>query len=255
VVFKKMLAALGVGGPDVDTVLANPSTRPGLNLEGQIHLRGGDHAVDLKEITLGLQTRMEVERDDKEYETTVELGRVAVTGAVHLDRGQQLSVPFAFPVPWETPITDVFGQRLRRMTMGLRTKLAVVGAVDEGDLDPIGVHPLPAQERVLEAFSRLGFHFRGADVEKGRIRGANQTLPCYQEFEFHAAPAYARRAKAVEVTFVANPGAVQVIVEIDKRGGLFMPSHDVYLRFEVPHNDSTTDWAAYVDSWLRSTLG
>ncbi len=32
VVFKKMLGAFGVGGPSVDTVLSNPSTRPGLML-------------------------------------------------------------------------------------------------------------------------------------------------------------------------------------------------------------------------------
>ena len=33
-VFKKMLQAMGVGGPSVETVLVNPNCRPGGYLEG-----------------------------------------------------------------------------------------------------------------------------------------------------------------------------------------------------------------------------
>src|SRR5206468_2373735 len=149
-VFKKLMQALGVGGPSVDTVLNNPNTRPGLNLDGNIHILGGDHPVHIEYVALGLITRVEVESSDHEYDSTVEFHRMPVTGAFQLAPGQRHAVPFAFPVPWETPITDVYGQHLHGMTMGLRTELAVAGAVDKGDLDPVNVHPLPAQERILE---------------------------------------------------------------------------------------------------------
>ena len=49
-VFKKMMRAFGVGGPSVDTVLANPNTRPGLTLEGQVRIQGGDHDVTIEQI-------------------------------------------------------------------------------------------------------------------------------------------------------------------------------------------------------------
>ena len=78
-------------------------------------------------------------------------------------------------MPWETPITEVYGQHLHGMTMGLRTELEVARAVDKGDLDAVAVHPLPAQERILDALLRLGFRFSQADVERGRIHGVQQT--------------------------------------------------------------------------------
>ena len=123
-------------------------------------------------------------------------------------------------MPWETPITEVYGQHLHGMTMGLRTELEVARAVDKGDLDAVAVHPLPAQERILDALVRLGFRFQQADVERGRIHGVQQTLPFYQEIEFYPAPQYAGAINQLELTFVATPQQLQVVLEIDKRGGL-----------------------------------
>ena len=60
-VFKKMLSAFGVGGPSVDTVLTNPNTRPGLTLDGQVNLVGGDAEAAIEQVVIGLVTRVEVE--------------------------------------------------------------------------------------------------------------------------------------------------------------------------------------------------
>lgn len=70
------------------------------------------------------------------------------------------------------------------MNLGVSTELEIARAVDAGDLDPINVHPLPAQQALLDAFGQLGFRFRSADMERGHIRGTRQTLPFYQEIEF-----------------------------------------------------------------------
>lgn len=250
-VFKKILRALGVGGPSVETVLTNPNTRPGLHLEGQVHVAGGDHAVDIEYVALGLATRVEVEGEDVEYQEPVEFHRLPVAGAFHLEPGQRHSIPFQFPVPWETPITHAYGQPLHGMTMGLRTELAVARAVDKGDLDPVAVHPLPAQERILDAFARLGFRFKGADLERGRIHGVNQTLPFYQEIEFYPAPQYPR-INEVELTFVAGPASMEVIIEFDKRGGLLTAGHDSFARFTVDYRSADqVDWVQQVDGWVR----
>ncbi|MEU4554310.1 sporulation protein [Micromonospora violae] len=253
-VFKKMLSAFGVGGPSVDTVLTNPNTRPGLTLDGQVNLVGGDAEAAIEQVVIGLVTRVEVEGHDAEYAGTMEFHRMVVSGPLQLAPKQQLSIPFQLPIPWETPITDVYGQRLHGMTMGLRTELAIARAVDKGDLDHVAVHPLPVHERILEAFQRLGFQFKSADLERGHIRGVQQTLPFYQEIEFFSAPQYASTIREVELTFVTSPHGVEVILECDKRGGFLSAGHDAFGRYQVSHADADRlDWAQVVDGWLRET--
>jgi len=254
-VFKKMLSALGVGGPSVDTVLTNPNTRPGLVLDGQVNLRGGETAADIEQITLALVTQVEMEAGDTEYAGAVEFYRLPVSGPLRLEAKQEMSIPFQLPVPWETPITDVYGQRLRGMTMGLRTELAIARAVDKGDLDPIAVHPLPVHEKILEAFAQLGFQFKTADLEQGHIYGVHQTLPFYQEIEFYAAPQYAYAIREVELTFVTNQQGVDVIIECDKRGGLFTGGHDTVGRYVAQHAEvDQVDWRQQVETWLAQTI-
>lgn len=254
-VFKRMMQAMGVGGPSVETVLTNPNCRPGGHLEGRIQVAGGDHAVDIEYVALGLVTKVEVESGDSEFNTTQEFHRKPVTGAFRLEGGQRHEIPFRFEVPWETPVTDFYGQRLPGMTMGLRTELEVARAVDKGDLDPVAVHPLPAQERILDALIRLGFRFSRADVERGRIHGVEQTLPFYQEIEFHPAPQYARAINQLELTFIATPRHLQIVLEIDKRGGVFTEGRDAFGRFTTDYPTADrTDWAAQLDGWLRQSM-
>jgi sporulation-control protein len=252
VVFKKMMRAFGVGGPSVDTVLANPNTRPGLTLGGQVQVVGGDHDVTIEHIALGLVTRVESGHGDG----LAEFFRVPVSGPFTLSKGQRRDIPFAVPMPWETPVTDVYGQRLHGMTMGLRTEVAVAKAVDKGDLDEVMVHPLPAQERILDAFAALGFRFARADLEHGAIYGLHQQLPFYQEIEFYPPPHLAGAINEVELTFVADPAGVEVVLEFDKRGGFLAPGHDAYGRFRVAHEEAdTADWQSVVDSWVREAAG
>ncbi|HEU5107304.1 MAG TPA: sporulation protein [Micromonosporaceae bacterium] len=253
-VFKRMMQAMGVGGPSVETVLANPNCRPGGYLEGQVHVMGGDHAVDIEYVAVGLMTRVEVESGDSEYATDQEFHRQRLTGSFKLDAGARHDIPFRFDVPWETPITEVYGQHLHGMTMGLRTELEVARAVDKGDLDQVSVHPLPAQERILDALARLGFRFSKADNERGRIYGVQQSLPFYQEIEFYPPPQYAHGINQLELTFLATPQQLQVVLEIDKRGGLFTEGRDAFGRFTVDYATvDQVDWTAQLDGWLRQS--
>jgi sporulation-control protein len=244
-----------VGGPSVDTVLADPNGRPGGTLTGHVNLVGGGHDVEIEHITLGLITRVEVEGGQGEYGATGEFHRVEVSGPMRLAEKQELSLPFEIVLPWETPITALHGQHLRGMVMGVRTEVAIARAVDKGDLDPFAVHPLPIQERILEAFARLGFQFKNADLEYGRIAGVQQTLPFYQEIEYYPPGQYAHGINEVELTFVTNPRTVEVVLEFDKRGGMFTGGRDAYGRYTVPHADAdTADWAQVVDGWVREAV-
>jgi sporulation-control protein len=255
VVFKRMLGALGVGGPSVDTVLSRADTHPGGVVFGQVNLTGGSHDVEIEHITLGLVTRMEVEGGEEEGAVTGEFHRVTVSGPIRLAEGQHLNVPFQLEMPWETPITAVYGQPLHGMVMGVRTEVSIARAVDKGDLDALHVNPLPVQQRILDGFAQLGFGFKGADLEYGQIAGMPQTLPFYQEIEYFAAPHYAHAINEVELTFVTTPYTVEVILEFDKRGGMFTSGGDGFGRYTVDHASADSiDWTQQVDAWIRQAV-
>lgn len=175
-VFKRLLGSLGVGGPTVDTALDPGAVRPGGGLSGQVHLKGGDADFDIEHISLELMARVEAEREEGESEGVAVFERFIVGGGFRLAAGEVRSVPFSVTLPWETPITELYGQALG-IVLGVRTELAVAGAKDKGDLDQLTVGPLPAQEAILEALGQLGFGFKSADLEYGQIRGTGQQLP------------------------------------------------------------------------------
>lgn len=251
-VFKRLLGSLGVGGPTVDTVLDPGAARPGGTLTGQVHLKGGDADFDIEHITLELVARVEAEHGEGESEGVVAFERFTVGGGFRLGEGRQHSVPFTVTLPWETPITELHGQGLG-IVLGVRTELAVAGAKDKGDLDQLNIAPLPAQEAILEALGQLGFGFKSADLEYGRIGGTGQQLPFYQEIELTPAPQYAHQVNEIEVTFLAGPGGIEVVLEADKRGGFFSGGHDALTRFTVGHHESR-DWNTEVDGWIRQLV-
>ncbi|MEV6120371.1 sporulation protein [Streptomyces sp. NPDC052077] len=253
-VFKRLLGSLGVGGPTVDTVLDPGPVLPGGTLSGRVELVGGGAAFDIEHLGLELVARVEAEHEDGEGEGVVAFGRHTVGGGFRLGAEERISVPFSVPLPWETPVTELHGQALG-IVLGVRTEAAVAGARDRGDLDPLTVAPLPAQEAVLEAFGRLGFGFRSADLEYGRIGGTGQQLPFYQEIELTPPPHYAHQVNEIELTFLAVPGALEVVLEADKRGGLFSDGHDALSRFTVPHDGAgAQDWTGLVDGWVRQLV-
>ncbi|MEU3769159.1 sporulation protein [Amycolatopsis keratiniphila] len=249
--FKRMLSAFGVGGPSVDTVLDSPHAVPGEVITGQVRIQGGSSDAQIEEILLSLVTRVEVEHGDHERAGTAEFLRVSAGRKVRVTAGQLTTVPFQLALPWETPISAVGGRELPGMVVGVRTELVIAGAPDKGDLDPVLVGPLESQDRVLEAFGELGFSFRSADVEAGRLHGVRQELGFFQEIEFFPPSRYAGRVSQVELTFVASPDDLVVVLEADRRGGMFRSGGDSFGRFHVSHEEALrTDWAAAIDGWL-----
>ncbi|MFD0772479.1 sporulation protein [Streptomonospora algeriensis] len=253
--FKRLLAAFGVGGPSIDTVLSTPHTYPGAVLEGTVELTGGEVEAHIDEIAVALATSVEFEAEEGEETSAAEFARVLLTGPFDLPAGEHRSIPFRYPVPWQAPLTDAGGGPLPNARLGLRTEIVIDRAPDKGDLDPVHVYPLPSQDRILEAFARLGFPLKHTDVEAGRLVGTRQEFPLFQEIEFGAAEHYAHEISEVEVSFVADPQGMDVIVEFDKRGGLFTPDQDLYGRFHIDHADADrADWTAQVQAWVEEAL-
>lgn len=233
-VFRKLMAAFGAG-VEVDTVLSNTTVRPGEMLRGNVHFRGGGSDYKVEGIYIDLTAVVEVESGDSEYRTTYSFLRQQVAGSFQLASGASHSHPFEIPVPWETPISAIGGHPLPGMRLGVQTELALAGAMDKGDLDPLFVSPLPVQEHVIGALDRLGFGFKKADLERGTLYGS--TMPFFQEIEYYAGGQWRRHFNELELTFIAGPGQMDVILEADKRGGFLSSGHDSYNRFTVRYND------------------
>ncbi|WP_031477221.1 sporulation protein [Streptomyces bicolor] len=248
--FKKLLASLGAGGASVETVLTEVNVVPGGVVQGEVRIQGGSVNQDIEGLAVGLQARVEVEGQDSEYKQDIEFTKLPLGGAFELQAQAVHAVPFGLEIPWETPVTTIDGQPLRGMNIGVTTELSIARAVDSTDLDPINVHPLPAQKAILDAFIQLGFRFKNADMERGHIRGTRQKLPFYQEIEFFPPQQY-RGINQVELSFVADENAMDVVLEMDKKPGLFSAGSDTFRSFQVGLNDfHGTDWAAYLNHWL-----
>ncbi|WP_125777595.1 sporulation protein [Antribacter gilvus] len=246
--FKKLLGALGVGGPLVDTVLEQVAVRPGGTVNGEVRLKGGSSDAEVQHVTLELEARVEAEHGDGESRGTVTFGRFTVAGGFRLAAGEERALPFSIPLHPEAPVTELQGRPIG-IGLGVRTELALAQAVDKGDVDPLRVAPLPVQEAILDAFWRLGFGLRSADLEYGRLHGTAQQLPFFQEIELIPPAQHAGRINEVELTFVAGAHSMDVILEADKRGGFFSSGQDTVLRFTVGL-DEVRDWGAEVDGWV-----
>ncbi|AXI80072.1 sporulation protein [Peterkaempfera bronchialis] len=252
---KRILAALGAGGASVETVLHEPNVVPGGVVHGEVRIQGGAVDQRIEGLTLGLQARVEVETQDSEYRQHVEFHRQRIGDGFALKEGAVHVVPFALHIPYETPVTAVAGQRLRGTAVGVATELAIDRAVDAGDLDPVEVHPLPVQHAVLDALARLGFRLKGAELERGHLRNTRQRLPFYQEIEFFAPPRYPG-LNEVELSFIADETAVDVVLEMDRKGGLSGEGSDALRSFTVAHSAvGSTDWADYLHQWIHAVGG
>ncbi|AIR96277.1 hypothetical protein SGLAU_01245 [Streptomyces glaucescens] len=61
--------------------------------------------------------------------------------------------------------------------------------------------------------------------------------------------------RELEVTFLAGPGGMEVVLEADGTGGFLSSGHDVVNRHVVSHEGAgRRDWDAVVDAWIRQVL-
>ena len=260
--FQKVMASFGQGGATVDAHILDRNVRPGGTLHGEVLLVGGQ--VDQEVDSLGVTLLARVEREDNTNggePTVVDLPfqNVHLAGKEMVRAGAQIKVPFEVQMPWETPITTVFGKYLTGMAVGLQTNLNLSKTmVDPQDVDAIPIEPVPAQHRILDAMSRLGFQFRSANLVKDRLDGADQQLPFFQEINFAPSPNFAKVFNEVSVSFLARPGDVQVVLDVNKRvrvakgGGLGGRGKAMLGMFVVEYAAlGGTNWEQQIEGWLR----
>ncbi len=259
--FQKVMASFGQGGATVDARILDRHVRPGGTLHGEVLLAGGqvDQEVESLAVTLLARVEQEVTNGDRPDVVDMPFQNVQLAGREMVRAGAQVKVPFEVQMPWETPVTTVFGKYLTGMAVGLQTNLNLSRTmVDPQDVDAIPIEPLPAQHRILDAMSRLGFQFRSAGLVKERLDGADQQLPFFQEISFAPSPNFAKVFDEVAVTFLARPRDVQVVLDVNKRvrvlkgGGLGGRARSMLGMFVVDYGAlGSTNWEQQIETWLR----
>ncbi|GAB3464347.1 sporulation protein [Actinophytocola sediminis] len=260
--FQKVMASFGQGGATVDARILDRHVRPGGTLRGEVLLAGGQVDQEVESLGVTLLARVEQGTGNGAQPTLVDLPfqEVHLAGKELVRAGAQIKVPFEVQMPWETPVTTVFGKYLTGMAVGLQTNLNLLKTVvDPQDVDAIPIEPLPAQHRILDAMSRLGFQFRSANLVKERLNGADQQLPFFQEITFGPSPAFAKVFNEVVVSFLARPRDVQVVLDVHKRvrvtkggGGLGERGQAMLGLFPVDYAAlGRTNWEQQIEGWLR----
>jgi sporulation-control protein len=255
--FQKVMASFGQGGATVDARILDRHVRPGGTLHGEVILVGGQIDQEVESLAVTLLAR--VEQGSDENTTDLPFQNVQLAGKELVRAGAQIKVPFEMQMPWETPVTTVFGKYLTGMAVGLQTNLNLARTVvDPQDVDAIPIEPVPAQHRILDAMTRIGWKFRDANLVKSRVDGVDQQLPFFQEINFSPPPAVASVFNEIAVTFLARPRDVQVVLDVQKRvrvlkgGGLGGRAQPRLGTFVVEYAAmGRTNWEQQIEGWLR----
>ncbi|WP_206791526.1 sporulation protein [Amycolatopsis sp. MtRt-6] len=250
--FQKVLATFGSGGARIDARLLDSTAAPGRPLHGEVLLLGGEVDQEIKGLSVTLLARVQVDGGKTE---DLPFGTQHLVGKETIQAGRQVRVPFEVPLPWETPVTSVYAKPLAGMAVGVRAELDLAAAVsDPFDADAVAIEPLPAQKRVLDALSRIGFTFREAVLEQGRVDGARQQLPFFQEIRFTPSPRFASVFSQVAVTFLTSAERTDVVLEVTKRvrvsktGGFGGRGQDFLGMFTMKPD---VDWEKQLEDWLN----
>ncbi|MFC0531796.1 sporulation protein [Phytohabitans kaempferiae] len=245
-VFKKLLAGLGLGGVEVDTVLAPHPARPGGVLSGEVNLRAKSDAditaVDLILVANGAGGE-------------IELARFPVSSGLRLAGGSRQAIPFSVPVPEYTPFTVLYGQTLPGLALGVRTQVTVASGTAKGDFDPAAIEASPVQQHIMDALGTIGCRFVRTEVRHGHTVGL--PLPGVHAVTFYApmpeGQAPGPHVPQIVFTVVPRPDGVTVAVELSGRPG--QPDVHQLASADVERLSSTDDgWIAEVDRWLMQAL-
>ncbi|WP_160031802.1 sporulation protein [Paenibacillus sp. An7] len=221
--FNKILAKVGIGSAEIDTLLEKVSYVPGETVKGVVRIQGGHVDQEIERIYIQLMTRYIREQNDRKSEYKHTLACFDVSEQLLLRSGEKLEIPFSFPLPLETPVT-YDGQ-----PVWLSTGLDIEMAIDPTDHDEIKVEPHFYMDAVFEAVEYLGFHFKSSTCEHATKLGRG--VPFVQEFEYYPSSRFTGRVHELELMMNLDEEGIHVLVEVDRRArglmGFFEQAFDL----------------------------
>src|SRR6056297_1147354 len=147
---KKVLASIGVGNANVDTVLSSTTVTPGETIDAEVHVDGGSAEQDVGAIEFELETQYATEEGYEE----ADIDRFTLTEDLTIEPDQEETRAVEIEIPYGTPVT------LGNVDVWVETELDIDWAVDPEDTDYLDVQPTPRLQAVFDAMEGLGFSFR-----------------------------------------------------------------------------------------------
>lgn len=211
--FKSLFKKLGFGNVSVDARLRGAVQQGGV-LQGDVFITGADDAATIDELYLRVVCEYTRESDDYSSTERATLAEHKLFNRFTIGAKEQRSVPFQIQLPFETPVTTMGYNKVY-----LQTVAETSAIFDPDDTDYLEVHPHPFTSQVLQAIERVGFSLFKVDTEYAPRFGGR--FPFVQEFEFKPTGAFYGRLDELEAYIRPNQGGVEIVFQIDKRGGMF----------------------------------
>jgi sporulation-control protein len=226
-----LLNRIGIGSAEIDTILETETVQPGDSIPARIEIEGGSDDQEVDEIDLAIMTRYEVESDDGSSYSSEEITETELTDGFTIEAGEERTIdPGLIHVPESTPPT------IGKTQVWVYTGLDIDLSVDPKDKDHLEVLPGPSLEALLEAVENLGFRRSSVDNVKSRSFGPGRFA---QEFEYkpRSGP-YSGQLDEIELFPVRQGDRLEVVVEVDKRGGSIFGSDESHHRITIDGTDS-----------------
>ncbi|WP_126663283.1 sporulation protein [Haloterrigena salifodinae] len=236
---KRILSSLGIGAATVDTILPTTLTA-GETVDARVDVTGGNDTQEVDGIYFALETRYET--DESARTGTIDSFRIADPFTIEPDEDRSFSV--LIDVPYHTPVT------MGKTEVWLDTGLDIDWAIDPDDTDPVEIEPDPLRRTLFDAVESLGFTLRTANCEASESLFSNHRF--VQEFEFvpRSGP-FAGELDELEIVPLPEGDSFDLLVEVDRRGGLLTEHFDADESHERLSLDATT---TDLERRLRSTI-
>jgi sporulation-control protein len=252
---KKMLARIGIGGALVDTHLETSTVAIGDSIHGQVEVRGGSVVQTIDSVDLVLNTTYTRRSSDNNTQVILcTLLRQPILAGLVILPGERQRLPFAAPLPLETPLT------VGRQAVTVRTELKIAGSLDPTDHDDLEVTPHPAMQRAFAALHTLGFSLD--DSRCGYSRSSDSQFPFTQVLEFRPYRSVPWRVGSVELVCRVDGPELEIIVDVDGGSRGTGRLHDVvadprqpYTRMRVPHTIEQQRLADMLRAGIERSLG
>ena len=225
-----LLNRIGIGSAEIDTILDTETVQPGDSIPARIEIEGGSDDQEVDEIDLAIMTRYEVETDDGSSYATSKITETELTDGFTIRAGEERTIdPGSIRIPESTPPT------IGNTEVWVYTGLNIDLSVDPKDKDHLEVLPGPYLEALLEAVEDLGFRRSSVGNVEARSFGPGEFA---QEFEYkpRSGP-YSGKLDEIELFPVRHDDRLEVVVEVDKRGGSIFGSDESHHRITIDSTD------------------
>lgn len=193
---KNLMAKLGKGGAKVDLVLEKEDYLPGEEVKGELMIQGG--TVDQQINRIQVDLRLSVRVKEKTLSQTIQ--SFPFQQSFTIQSAERRSFPFSYRLPEDLPVSG------NHIFYTFDTRLDIAAGVDHLDHDTIRIHPPQPLQKVLDAFSQLGFR------EKYDSRSfTGQT----QEFELFPTEFLQGQVEEVEFIAAVDGSGVRLLLEVD----------------------------------------